>query len=120
VTAQALVTLDDAAKLKALNTVQAKVAAEEIRAEVQWFMDTLGGTGGQIYDACAVAAVIDPGLLETKPMHVEIELTGQHTRGRTVADLSGYQKKQPNANVGVSIDRARFMRVLFEGMRTGA
>ena len=119
VTAQALVTLDDATKLKALNTVQAKVAAEEIRAEVQWFMDTLGWTGGQIYDACAVAAVIDPGLLETKPVRVEIELTGQHTRGRTVADLSGYQKKQPNVDVGVKIDRARFMRVLFEGMGRG-
>ncbi|MBI5830654.1 MAG: nucleoside hydrolase, partial [Chloroflexi bacterium] len=94
-------------------------AAEEIRAEVQWFMDNVGWTGGQIYDACAVAAVIDPGLLETKPMRVEIELTGQHTRGRTVADISGYQKKQANVDVGVKINRERFMRVLFEGMERG-
>jgi inosine-uridine nucleoside N-ribohydrolase len=117
VTAQALVTLDDAAKLKALGTPQAKVAAEEIRHEVQWFVDNLDWSGGQIYDACAVAAVIEPGILQTKPMHVDIELRGELTRGRTVADITGYQKKTPNVDVGVGIDRERFMQILFEGMR---
>lgn len=119
VTAQAPVTLADAARLKALGTPQARVAAEEIRAEAQWFIDNLGLDGGQIYDACAVAAVIEPSLLETKPMHVAIELHGPLTRGRTAADVTGYQKKRPNVDVGVRIDREKFMKVLFEGLGRG-
>lgn len=116
VTAKALVTLDDAARLKALGTPQAKVAAELIRSEVQWFIDNLGWSGGQIYDACAVAAALEPGILETRPMHVEIELCGKHTRGRTVADISGYHRRPPNVDVGVGIDRQRFMEILFEAL----
>jgi len=36
-------------------------------------------------DACVTAAVIEPEILQIQPMHVDIELTGSLTRGRTVA-----------------------------------
>ena len=116
VTAQALVTLDDAAKLGQLETPWAKIASTIIREEVQWFIDNLGWSGGQIYDACAVAAIIDPQILETEAMHVDVELRGELTRGRTVADISGNQKTPPNVDVGVNIDRQRFMQILFDGL----
>jgi inosine-uridine nucleoside N-ribohydrolase len=116
VTSQALVTLDDAAKLGQLETPWAKIASTIIREEVQWFIDNLGWSGGQIYDACAVAAIIDPQILETEAMHVDVELRGELTRGRTVADISGNQKTPPNVDVGVNIDRQRFMQILFDGL----
>ena len=116
VTAQALVTLEDARQLRALGTPQAEVAAELIRSEVQWFIDHLGWSGGQIYDACAAAAVLDPTLLQTRPMNVKIELTGQFTRGRTVADISGFHHQTPNVDVGIAINRQRFMEILFEAL----
>jgi len=116
VTAQALVMLDDAQKLGTLGTPWASIASRIIREEVQWFIDNLGWRGGQIYDACAVAAIIDPDILEIQPMHVDIELCGKLTRGRTVADISGFQKRTPNVDVGVNIDRARFMDIIFEGL----
>jgi inosine-uridine nucleoside N-ribohydrolase len=116
VTAQALVTIADAENLSAIGTAWSKVAGVLIKEEVQWFIDNLGWSGGQIYDACAVAAIIEPGILGTKPMHVDIELTGKFTRGRTVADISGYHKRLANAEVGVSIDRERFMQILTEGL----
>lgn len=117
VTAQALVTLADADRFEAIGTPWAKVAATLIRDEVQWFIDNLGWTGGQIYDACAIAAALEPSVLETKAMHVAIELTGAHTRGRTVADISGYHKNPPNVDVGVGIDSERFLEILFEGLK---
>jgi inosine-uridine nucleoside N-ribohydrolase len=117
VTAQALVTLDDAQRLGVKGPPWATIAARIMQEEIQWFIDNLGWSGGQIYDACAVAAIIEPELLTTKPMHVEIELCGDLTRGRTVADISSYHKKDPNVDVGVRIDRERFMGILFEGLR---
>jgi inosine-uridine nucleoside N-ribohydrolase len=117
VTAQALVTLADADRLAALATPWAQIAGMLIRNEVQWFIDHLGWSGGQIYDACVTAAVIEPQILQTRPMRVDIELTGTLTRGRTVADISGHRSAKPNADVGVGINRQRFMEILFEGLK---
>jgi len=116
VTFQALVTLEDSARLGEQGTAWAKIASRIISDEVQWFIDNLGWSGGQIYDACAVAAIINPLMLETEAMHVDVELRGELTRGRTVADISGYQKNSPNVDVGVNIDRQRFMQILFDGL----
>lgn len=116
VTAQAIVTVRDLERLRARGTLVAQVGAGLIEYQIQWFIDNLGWDGGQVYDACAVAAVVDPGLLRTRPMHVDIELTGSLTRGRTVADISGYQKRPPNVDVGVGIDRDCFVDVLLQGL----
>lgn len=63
-----------------------------------------------------MAAVGDPDLLRTRPMHVDIELRGEHTRWRTVADVIGRHHLPPNAEVGMGLDRARFIRFLLEGL----
>lgn len=117
VTSKALVTLSDAQRIKELGTPWSIIAAELIRLEVQWFIDHLGWSGGQIFDACTVAATLEPGILSTRPMHVDIELTGRLTRGRTVADISGHHRKKANVDVGIDINRDRFMEILFEGLR---
>lgn len=115
VTKQALVSLEDAEKIGLLDTQHARIAATLIRNEVQWFMDNLGWSGGQIYDACAVAAVIDPRVVDTRLLHVDIELGGRFTRGRTVTDFSANHKLIPNVDVGIHFDRDRFMQILFDG-----
>jgi inosine-uridine nucleoside N-ribohydrolase len=118
VTGQALITLEDAARIRVLGTPQARIAADLITEEVQWFMDNLGWQSGQVYDACAAVGAMEPSVIQTKPMHVAIELTGAHTRGRTVADISGHHRssRPANVDVGVGIDRERFMRLLQEAL----
>ena len=117
VTSQALVSLEDASRLAATGTPWAVSASKVMEDEIRWFMDNLGWEGGQIYDACAVAAVVDPQILETRSAHVDIELQGELTRGRTVADMVGYHSNETNVDVGVKIDRERFMQILFEGLK---
>jgi inosine-uridine nucleoside N-ribohydrolase len=117
VTAQALVTLDDLTRLRALNSERARIAAALIEPTVHWWITNMNWSGGQVYDACAVAALIAPDILRTQPMYVEIELHGTYTRGRTVADISGWQKHAPNVDVGVSLQRDRFLEILLEGLR---
>jgi inosine-uridine nucleoside N-ribohydrolase len=116
VTARAFITLADTDRLAEINTPQARVAAEIIRNEVNWFIDNLGLEGGQIFDASAVAAIIDPEIIQTRKMHVNIELHGTLTRGRTVADISGYHPVKQNVDVGIDIDRVHFLEILYKGL----
>ena len=116
VTAMAYLTLADVARVAALGTPWAQAAALLMERDVRWFMNHFGVERGQIFDANTVAEVIQPGLTETRPMHVEIELHGQHTRGRTVADISRRHARPANVEVGVAMDRSRFLEILLEGL----
>jgi inosine-uridine nucleoside N-ribohydrolase len=66
-----------------------------------------------LHDPVAVAAVIDPGLLKTRPMRVDIECESDLTRGETVCDFYGVTGRVPNAAVGVELDRERFFELLY-------
>ena len=65
-----------------------------------------------LHDPVAVAAVLEPGLLKTRPMRVDIECESDLTRGETVCDFYGVTGKPPNAEVGVELDREGFFELL--------
>ena len=69
-----------------------------------------------LHDAVAVAAVLEPTLLETRPMRVEVECEGELTRGETVCDFYGVTGKPPNAEVGVRLDREGFFDLLLRSL----
>jgi len=117
VTARALVMPQDVERIRGIGTPWAEIAADLMEADVQWFQEHTGSTGGQIFDPCAVAAVIEPSVLTTRPMWVGIELHGTMTRGRTVADISGNRGWKPNVDVGVDMDRERFVEMMCNGLR---
>jgi pyrimidine-specific ribonucleoside hydrolase len=79
---------------------------------------TYGWRGTPIHDAVAVAHVAHPGLVETHHYNVSVELDGTLTRGRTVVDVRAVTGRQPNADVGVDIDRERFVSLLGEAIRS--
>jgi inosine-uridine nucleoside N-ribohydrolase len=66
-----------------------------------------------LHDPVAVAAVLDPEVLTTRPMRVDVECESELTRGETVCDFYGVTGKPPNAAVGVELDRGRFFRLLY-------
>ena len=117
VTARALVRPADVERIRELGTPWAKISADLMDADVQWFVETLGCEGGQIYDPCAVAAVIEPDVMTVRDMWVGIELNGKLTRGRTVADISGARGWVPNVQVGIDMDRERFLGLMYDGLR---
>lgn len=71
-----------------------------------------GWNGGPIHDAVAVAHLAHPGLVQTVRANVVMEMTGEFTRGRTVVDLRHVTGREPNAEVGLDIDRERFVELL--------
>jgi pyrimidine-specific ribonucleoside hydrolase len=72
-----------------------------------------GFDASPLHDPVAVAAVMEPSLLETRPMRVDVECESELTRGETVCDFYGITGKPPNAEVGVALDREGFFDLLY-------
>jgi purine nucleosidase len=61
-----------------------------------------GFYGAFIHDALAVAAALDPDLITTESLAVEVELGGRWTTGETVTDWRRSWSRPPNLDVAVS------------------
>ncbi|CAA9433238.1 MAG: Pyrimidine-specific ribonucleoside hydrolase RihB [uncultured Rubrobacteraceae bacterium] len=70
-----------------------------------------------LHDPVAVAAVLEPDLLRTRFMRVDVECGSDLTRGETVCDFHGVTGKPPNADVGVGLDRGGFFELLYDSLR---
>jgi purine nucleosidase len=73
-----------------------------------------GFYGAFIHDPLVVAAALDPGLIETEALYVDVETRGELTTGMTVADRRRLTGQPPNLDVGSSADVARFLDRLIE------
>ena len=114
VTHTALATPEVRERIRALGSPVARLADGLLGFFADTYREVFGFEAPPLHDPCAVAAVIDPALLRTKPMHVAIELRGEHTTGRTVCDLYGVTGEPPNAEVGLALDVPRFWDLLIE------
>ncbi len=116
VTHQALFGAADIARLDALGTRIGSVFADLLRYFARFHAERYGWDGSPIHDAVAVAHLALPDLVRTVPYRVDVETVSELTRGRTVVDLHGLTKRPPNADVGVAIDRPRFIDVLVDAV----
>ncbi len=57
-----------------------------------------------LHDPLAVASIIDPTLVQTERVHVDVELAGEHTTGATLMRFD----PQGTVEVAVSVDVSRF------------
>ena len=116
VTHRALMLPDDVARLDALGTRAGRVFADLMRFFAIHHRDRYGWEGPPIHDAVAVARIVDPGLVQSRQLRVDIETGGGLTRGRTVADPEGLTGRPPNVDVGLDIDRPRFIDLLVDAV----
>lgn len=70
--------------------------------------------GLALHDPITIAAIIDPGILTTEHVYVDVETFGELTVGRTVVDFHRRSGQAPNAHVAVGVDPARFTGMLLE------
>lgn len=88
--------------------------AELLDHFVGFHQERFGWEGGPIHDAVTIAHLIDPTLVTTMPMNVQIETESTLCIGRTVADRWQVTGLPPNAAVGLDIDRDRFVTLLMD------
>ena len=79
--------------------------------------EVFGWEGPPLHDPTTVAWLIDPTLIKTKPMAVEVELRGEHTYGRTCCDYFGMTRKAPNAEVALELDTERFWDLIHDTLK---
>ena len=77
---------------------------------------TLGARVFTMHDPLAVAAAIDPTLISTRSVAVDVETAGALTAGMTVADWGGAWKRSPNAEVAIAVEAERFIAEFLDAM----
>lgn len=79
--------------------------------------EVFGWEGGPLHDPVTIAYLIDPSVVEVKPMNVQIDIRSTQSYGRTNCDYFGYQQLPPTANVAIGIDAEKFWDIVEEGLR---
>jgi inosine-uridine nucleoside N-ribohydrolase len=116
-THQALVSLDDCAALRALGTPAANAAATFTERRIQGYDTTQPMKrphAAPVHDALAVASIVDPSVITTHRLHVDVETTGELTVGETVVDTNFRSGREPNVDVALDADERRFVAMLLE------
>jgi len=72
--------------------------------------------GPPLHDPCAVARVIDPGVVACREAFVAIETQGRWTRGMTVVDFRGRLGQPSNASVATTLDVPAFWRLVLDAL----
>jgi len=73
-----------------------------------------------MHDPLAVGVVVDPTLVHTVALPVEVETRGEWTAGMTVADrrpLPPHLKAPANLNVALSVEGERFLALFCARLR---
>jgi purine nucleosidase len=89
--------------------------------------EKFGSPGSPMYDSLAIGAAIDPTLMKTQAMRVDVETRGEFSRGETVANrrneyeknvlhgdhyvIEGLEKVPPNVEVCTGVDSERFIQL---------
>jgi purine nucleosidase len=88
--------------------------ADALRYYMEFHSRFDGFYGAFIHDPLAVAAALDPLLIRTEAVPVDIELAGTLTTGETVTDWRRVGGKPENVEVAVEADAEEFLRRFVE------
>jgi purine nucleosidase len=88
--------------------------ADALRFYMEFHARYDGFYGAFIHDALAVAAALDPSLVRTQAVAVDIELGGTLTTGETVTDWRGVWGRPANLEVAIAADADEFLRRFVE------
>lgn len=116
-THQALATPAVVERIRALNTPVSEMAVDLLRFFASTYKKRQGFDAPPVHDPCAVAWVIDPTIVQTKHVHVDIETHAEFSYGRTVCDLFGDSGKPANALVATKLDFDRFWDLMLDALK---
>jgi purine nucleosidase len=86
-----------------------RFVADALRFYMEFHSRYDGFYGAFIHDPLAVAAALDPSLISTEALAVDIELGGTLTTGETVTDWRRVWGREPNIDVAVEADAKEFL-----------
>ena len=106
---------EDCAALRALGTPAGEAAARFVEKRIEGYDATQPmhrAGAAPVHDALAVCAVIDPSVVTTTFIPVDVETSGQLSDGRTVCDFRFRGGKPANVSFAMDADEPLFVRML--------
>jgi purine nucleosidase len=91
-----------------------RYVADALRFYMEFHSRFDGFYGAFIHDPLAVAAALDPSLIRTEAVPVDVEVDGTLTTGETVTDWRRVWGKPANVEVAVEADADEFLRRFVE------
>ena len=79
-------------------------------------LSSLGWAGATLHDPCSILMLNHPEIFKTKDIYVDIDLSGEYTRGATIGD--NLNRFTPNCKVVVDVDRERFVELIYEACKS--
>lgn len=99
-------------RMRKLDTVAAIAFADLMTFFSREQKRVFGWDGAPLHDPCTMAYLIDPSFLKLEAMHVDIDISGSVSHGRTNCDTFHLTDKVKNARVAVDIDADKFWDII--------
>ncbi|CAH8771983.1 nucleoside hydrolase [Paenibacillus dendritiformis] len=116
-TRQALVVKSMMDRIASLNNKASKLFIEIMSWVGGRQKEIYGWEGPPLHDPTTLIYLMDPSIIQTKPMHVAVELRSEACYGRTLCDYFGITGEKPNAEVAVKLDFAKFEDAVYETLK---
>lgn len=116
VTMQVLIEAEQYEELGKIDTQLGKLVMDWLRFYEKLHRNSMG-VGGAMHDPLALALVIDPTLVRTRPVHIGVDLGGTYAFGATVADFWKERGEPDNARIAYEVDADRFFKLMFDLLR---
>lgn len=116
-THRALVSTEEAGRLRDLGTPAGEAAARFILKRIDGYDATQrmhDGGAAPVHDALAVCAIIDPSILTTEHIPVDVEVHAELSVGRTVCDFRFRGGKPANVHFAMDADEPKFVSMLLD------
>jgi len=115
-THEALATPQVAADIAAVGTAPARFVGELLEFFGHTYRNQQGFEHPPVHDPCAVAFVIDPTVMQTIKVPLDVELTGTLTLGMTVADFRAPAPADCTTQVARNLDHAKFWGLVVDAL----
>lgn len=96
------------------NNVAQSVAQQLDFYGIYYGQDKWGFKGTPLHDPCTIAWLLHPEYFEGFDYHVDVEVSGELTRGETVVDFFDLLNLPKNVHVLTKIDRKKFIDLLIK------
>ncbi|WP_288792516.1 nucleoside hydrolase [uncultured Corynebacterium sp.] len=116
-THQALATKEVEEQFAALGTNVGDFVVGLFGAFRKNYQDAQGFDDPPVHDPCCVAYLIDPTVVETVKVPVDVETQGLLTTGRTVADFRSPAPADCRTSVATKLDAERFWAMVLDAVR---
>jgi inosine-uridine nucleoside N-ribohydrolase len=116
-THRALVSTEDAERLRDLGTPAGEAAARFVLKRIDGYDATQPmhrAGAAPVHDALAVCAIIDPSIVTTHDIPVDVEVFAELSVGRTVCDFRFRSGKPANVSFAMDADEPRFVAMLLD------